>query len=227
MIRAVIFDVDGVLADSEYVFLKSTSRFLHLNGIEKDYRELSYLVGQSMEKIAADLLTFDEIEGRYTPEDIRNEIYGAYPEIIGSEGIPKIDGLEAFLEYLKKKNIYTAVATSGDVDHMSEMLDGVHLEHEFDVVVTIEKVARSKPFPDLYLECVKELHGLGIEKDEIVVIEDSPNGIIAAKEAGLFTIGLKASLIRQDTSKADMETASFQDIMKYIERKQYEKTGNW
>lgn len=220
MIRAVIFDVDGVLADSELIFLKSVSRFLHHNGIEKDYLELAFLVGQSMEKIAADLLTIDSIKGKYTPDDIRSEIYGAYPEIIGSEGMPKIEGLEAFLEYLKKKHILTAVATSGDVDHMTEMLDGVHLEHEFDVVITIEKVARSKPFPDLYLECTKELEELDIGKDEIIVIEDSPNGIIAAKEAGLFTIGLKASVIKQDTSKADMELASFQDIMKYIEKEE-------
>ena len=220
MIRAVIFDVDGVLADSELIFLKSVSRFLHHNRIEKDYRELAFLVGQSMEKIAADLLTIDSIKGKYTLDDIRHEIYGAYPEIIGSEGMPKIEGLEAFLEYLKEKSIYTAVATSGDIDHMTEMLDGVQLEHEFDVVVTIEKAARSKPFPDLYLECISELHDLGVEKEEIIVIEDSPNGIIAAKEAGLFTIGLKASVIKQDTSNADMELASFQDIMKYIEKEE-------
>ena len=220
MIRAVIFDVDGVLADSEVIFLKSVSRFLRKNGIERDFLELAFLVGQSMEKIAADLLTLDNIKGRYTPEEIRSEIYDAYPEITGSEGMPKIEGLEAFLAYLKKKNIYTAVATSGDVEHMNEMIDGVRLEHEFDVVVTVEKVARSKPFPDLYLECVKELNALGVAKEEILVIEDSPNGIAAAKTAGLFTVGLKASVIEQDTSKADMELASFQDIMKYIEKEE-------
>ena len=220
MIRAVIFDVDGVLADSEVIFLKSTSRFLHNNGIEKDFRELAFLVGQSMEKIAADLLTLDNIKGKYTPNEIRSQIYDAYPEITGSEGMPKIEGLEEFLEYLKRKKIYTAVATSGDVDHMKEMLEGVRLEHEFDIVVTVEKVARSKPFPDLYLECVKELNDLGVTKDEILVIEDSPNGIKAAKAAGLFTVGLKASLITQDTSAADMESASFQDIMKYIEKEE-------
>ncbi|MBQ2657666.1 MAG: HAD family phosphatase [Erysipelotrichaceae bacterium] len=220
MIRAVIFDVDGVLADSEVIFLKSTSRFLRKNGIEKDFRELAFLVGQSMEKIAADLLTLDNIKGRYTPEQIRSEIYGAYPDIIGSEGMPKIEGLEEFLAYLKRRKIHTAVATSGDVEHMNEMLDGVGLEHEFDIIVTIEKVARSKPFPDLYLECAKELNTLGVKKEEILVIEDSPNGINAAKAAGLFTVGLKASLIQQDTSKADMESASFQDIMKYIEKEE-------
>ena len=70
------------------------------------------------------------------------------------------------------------VATSGDVDHMTEMLGGVQLEYKFDVVVTIEK------------------------------------------EAVLFTIGLKASVIKQDTSKTDMELASFQDIMRYIEKEE-------
>ena len=82
------------------------------------------------------------------------------------------------------------------------------------IIITGDMVSRSKPAPDPYL---KGIAFSGCQADECIVVEDSPAGVKAAKDAGIFTIGFKAASIRLDTSLADIEIGSYKELEGYLE----------
>ena len=88
------------------------------------------------------------------------------------------------------------------------------MAHLFDFIITGDMVRNSKPSPEPYL---KGLSFSGCKADECIVVEDSPAGVKAAKAAGIFTIGFKAASIRLDTSEADMEISSYDELKVYLE----------
>ena len=214
--KAVIFDVDGVLVDSEYVFLTSIRHFLHRHQLDADFDELSYFLGKPEAEITEIVREKYGFRDSCSFDEIRHGIYDEYAEVMESGKVDPMPQVSAFLSFLKENGILTAVATSGTVHHYEQIRRGIRLDHTFDVIVTFEDVTKGKPDPEIFLEAAKRLEKFGIQPEEIAVIEDSPNGIQAAKDAGLYVFGYKGSHIRQDTSKADMEIYSFDEIRKYF-----------
>ncbi len=89
------------------------------------------------------------------------------------------------------------------------MLERLGISEYFDEIVSGEMVEHSKPAPDIYLkaaECV------GLPTDSLIVIEDSVNGIRAGKNARIYTVGYKGSVVEQDTHEADVEVRDFMEI---------------
>ena len=98
--------------------------------------------------------------------------------------------------------------------HILYALDRLRMVRLFDFIITGDMVSRSKPAPDPYL---KGIAFSGCQADECIVVEDSPAGVKAAKDAGIFTIGFKAASIRLDTSLADIEIGSYKELEGYLE----------
>jgi beta-phosphoglucomutase-like phosphatase (HAD superfamily) len=93
--------------------------------------------------------------------------------------------LVEFLDFVERKRLLTAVATSSDADYAEFSLQHAGLDGRFRIIVTGDRVARGKPAPDIYLEAARQLR---VEPSQCVALEDSEAGISAAAEAGMVTM---------------------------------------
>ena len=207
MVKGVIFDFDGVIVESEPLFLDSIILYLRKFNIETDYKDLSYLLGMSMEDIVI------ELKNRYKLLDdiavIERDATAIYEEIKTMDRFSLITGVKDFLEKCKSKGIKMCVASSSAMDYLLALIKHFNIEQYFQFVLTGDDFEKSKPDPQIYNTAAEKL---GIDKKELIVVEDAYNGILAAKRANIYTCGLKASVINQNTSCADKQIYSYSEI---------------
>jgi HAD superfamily hydrolase (TIGR01509 family) len=209
-LEAIIFDMDGVLVDSElwhYEIETILFKKLGLNVSE----ELHYTyLGTAGDLMYSDLKQRFDIpmslkELLKWDEEYRVDIFSKMTNIKPNPGIPEL------LKELKSNNLKTAVATSSVPGIVNIILEKCGIDSYFDSVVTTEMAGKSKPAPDVYLYASRML---GISPANCVVFEDSFNGIRAAKSASMYCIAYQAdnpSLVL-DISEADVKINSFKDI---------------
>jgi len=208
MIQAFIFDMDGVIIDSEPLhFAGDIDTMRHLGG-EITQEELERFVGMTnpeMWKIIraerALVQTVDEI--------IAYQLAGKIKALEESAYEP-IDGISELLEELKRRGIPVGIASSSAKDFILAVLAKFGIASYFSCVVSGEEVDQGKPAPDVYLEAARQL---GADPSRCVVLEDSRNGIIAAKAAGMSCIGyINENSGNQDLSAADRVVDSIRAI---------------
>lgn len=208
MMKTVIFDMDGVLIDSEVIFLKSLQKYLKTLDIEEDLQTLSCLVGMNAKDITQKLQNtyhlhhipikeLMEKQDLYFDEELKETILTPMPHLI------------TYLKYLKEKDMTIVLASSSDMHWINTVLDGIHVREYFDIIISGENLKHSKPDPEIFYLAAKQA---GCKHDECMVIEDSVNGIKAGKAADMYVIGYKGSIIQQDTSKADKEIYNFCEL---------------
>ena len=178
-LRAVIFDLDGVLADSEPWWNEIDAKLLAEHGVtyhgeyHRDVLGVSYRVAVEFYKKAFDLaVSIEELmrrRGEIATEFFANRV-GLFPSV------------KTTLERLREMKVRLAVATSSVGASARPFLDRHELTPFFDVIVTGDEIERGKPDPDIYLRAAKKL---GIGADACLVIEDSLSGIAAGKAAGM------------------------------------------
>jgi HAD superfamily hydrolase (TIGR01509 family) len=177
--RAVIFDLDGILADSEPWWNQIDAKLLAEYGVSyrgEYHREVlgvSYRLAVEFYKKAFGLsASIEELmrrRGEIATEFFANRV-GLFPSA------------KATLEELRQMNLYLAVATSSVSASACPFLDRHGLAPFFDVIVTGDEIERGKPHPDIYLRAAEKL---GIRADACLVIEDALSGIAAGKAAGM------------------------------------------
>jgi len=181
MIKAIFFDNDGVLVDTEKYFFISTQQIMAKIGIdltEEEFIELTLIDNQGAWKYAREK-NITEVEINKLRIE-RNEIYSHY---LSTEKLI-IPGVEEAVCKLSKK-YKLGIVTSSKRDHFEIIHRPTNILHYFDFILTIEDYSKSKPDPEPYLKAV-ELSGF--KRDECIVVEDSERGLIAASEAGLKCI---------------------------------------
>ena len=183
MYKAIIFDMDGVVLDTEKLLMKCWQEAGMEFNLCIENKHLSKMRGGTIsvikeifEKIFGTDLDFYKIRGR------REQLKDEY---ILKDGIPVKDGIEDFLKYIKSNNIKIALATSTIKDIAINYLKEVDLYKYFDEIVCGDMIENGKPSPDIYLEVCKRL---GISPKEALVFEDSRNGIWAGHSAGCDVI---------------------------------------
>ncbi|MBN1169737.1 HAD family phosphatase [Candidatus Micrarchaeota archaeon] len=176
MIKAVLFDFDGVIVHSEE-FHKKT--FEELLGISVDenrwFREFA---GTGSGKIFARLLKENKIEASI--DDLIEKRRLLFDVYVDQGKVPLIPGLKDFMEILKQKNIRTAIASGGHRGYI-EKLNNIH-GLSFDFVISADDIPYRKPDPKVFLTAAK---ALDVKPEECLVIEDSYSGAQAAKAAGM------------------------------------------
>jgi len=197
MLRAVIFDFDGVITDSEVLHLRAFNQSLVPYGIEistKDYYT-NYLGFSDFDCYKAlidnGLLKIDERQ----IDSIIKVKSKIFEELTKTEG-RTIEGVHEFLQMLKQNNIPMAICSGSLLVEIEIMLEESKLRHFFTAIVSAEQVKKGKPHPEGFLLSLKKLNKkchTPIAADECIVIEDSHWGLQAGKAAGMHTVAVTNS----------------------------------
>ena len=183
MIEAVIFDLDGVLVDSEHVWDEVRERLAHERGGRWHARAQADMMGMS--SVEWSRYMHDVIGLAETPEEINREVVARMLARYRDE-LPLIDGAVEAVERLAGE-FRLAVASSSNRPLIQTVLEAAGVAGLFEVTVSSEEVAHGKPAPDVYLETARRLE---LPPRRCVAIEDSSNGIRAARAAGMHVIAI-------------------------------------
>ena len=183
MIKAVIFDMDGLMIDSERVTFEGYQHILSKKG--KTITEDFYitLLGKPIKGI---FQRFYDVYGNDFPiESVITDVHQYMAERFETEGVPLKTGLVELLKYCREKGYRTIVATSSNRNRVDKILKSADIEQYFDDSICGDEVTKGKPDPEVFLKsCMK----LGVNTDEAVVLEDSEAGIQASYAAGIKVI---------------------------------------
>lgn len=181
-IKAIIFDMDGVIFDTEVVYLELWSKAFEKYGYKLEKEIYSEVLGTGRENVKR---VFLNNYGNELPIEI---MYKEKDEGLGKavdRGIPLKEGAYEILSYLKNNNYKIALATSAAKERALKQLRYADIESFFDTIVSRDDVKETKPNPDIFLKAAKRLN---VNPDECIVIEDSGAGIKAAFNAGMTGI---------------------------------------
>lgn len=183
MIRAVIFDMDGVLIDTEKHYNAAWCQAATEAGFPFT-REHALLLRSCEAKEGEKLMQgiFGPSFDYYAIRERRRELVR---ERLAQYGLEKKPGVEETLRFLRAKGIKTAVATATALDITKSHLTTIGVYDLFDSIVSAKNVAHGKPEPDVYLYACEQI---GERPQDCMAVEDSPNGIMAAYRAGLRTV---------------------------------------
>ena len=212
MIKAVIFDMDGVLVDSEPVYQEATINVLDSLNIKATKEDLLKLAGGS--SLHFNKFIQDVSKGSISCEDfnkICDQYYLDNPVKYEEIMFPHV---RETLDYLKYKGYILALASSSKEYEIENVLKRCDLKDYFKLIISGEVFKKSKPNPEIYLTCIKRLN---IEADECVAVEDSEYGIEAAKKAGLICIAKRDDRFNYDQSKADYFIDDHDEIKDVLE----------
>lgn len=206
---AVIFDMDGLLVESEHLQSKSFEIVLARHGVVAEYNEAGTIqIAGITSKENFELIkkkhhipiSSDELVS------IKNEVYSQLIE----DGIDPMPGAHRLIESLKKGGVKTAVASSSIPGDIERVLKQIGLFDEFDSIVSGSEVEHSKPAPDIFLEAARRI---GADPSRCIVLEDAEAGVKAAKSAGMFVIAVPNKYTsHNDFSKADVVVNSLEEL---------------
>ena len=182
-IKLVIFDMDGLMVDTESICIKAWDRVFNRYNIKVTKDFYFEIIGSSAKVLEEKIKEKNILKDNLIFEDILNAQRQEAASIVETEGIEKKKGIDELLEYLEKKGIKKAVASSSFRKKVDNFLDKVELKNKFDYIIAGDEVKNSKPAPDLYLDVIKKF---GISNKYIMILEDSKNGLTAAKNAGII-----------------------------------------
>lgn len=207
MISCVIFDMDGVIIDSEPIYFEVEQQLFKEVGLELSREEHSKYVGGS------DL--WHRVKEKYQldidPDEVTSKEQSRYLDIISTsfDGGP-IDGVAGIIKKLHSDGISLVLASSSEMKNIELVLTKFGLLKYFDLRISGADLATSKPHPEIFLEAAKMAHA---KPKNCLVIEDSTNGVNAAKAANMKCVGFKnPNSGNQDLSSADWIMDSFEEF---------------
>jgi HAD superfamily hydrolase (TIGR01509 family) len=179
---ALIFDMDGLLIDSEPLSERALSEFLGFRRLDLDPDLTPLLLGKRLPDAMVIIKDWYDLEGEHG--DLLVEFSELRLDLL-RRGIPVMDGAVEILEWAQSVGLKTALATSSRRAHADVALAVTGLSGYFTTEATGDEVANGKPAPDLFLLAASRL---GVNPAECLVFEDAPAGIAAAKAAGMDVV---------------------------------------
>lgn len=188
MAKVVIFDMDGVISDTQILHASVDVMVMKSYGIKLTEEEINQkFAGIPDEEMFEDLFKAHGAPGNI--QNIQKAIEEKWKMMMkrANDSIAPIPGILELIDKLKEKNFKLAVASSSPLTFINTVLSKLHIKEQFEVIVSGEEARRGKPHPEIFMLTAKRLK---VRPDECVVIEDSLNGMRAAKEARMGCIGL-------------------------------------
>lgn len=212
----VIFDMDGVLADTGSIHYQSWVKMATEIGVEFTRELFEDTFGQQSPTITRKLVG-PEVDEILVEEwaDLKEKFYR---EMVREKLVP-LPGVIRIIKELKSKGFKLAVGSSGPPENVELLLSQLKIKSFFDVIITADDVKKGKPEPDVFLHAAKILN---INPQNCIVVEDAPVGLKAAKRAGMISIALttthnKAELDGANIIIKDLTEISIIDIKNLFE----------
>lgn len=183
MIKAIIFDMDGLMIDSERVTFEGYQVMLEKMNLTMSEEFYKTLLGKPLQGIYQRF--YDEYGQDFPIESVINDVHQYMAERFENEGVPIKKGLVSLLKYLKENNYKTIVATSSNRNRVDSILQSADIEKYFDDSICGDEVTKGKPNPEVFL---KSCQKLDVHTDEAIVLEDSEAGIQASYDANIKVI---------------------------------------
>lgn len=206
--QAIIFDKDGVIADSEYCNVMAKHLQLKQAGVTVDWHYHDQFLGTTHEYMWTTMK-----EEFQLPEEVDFYIQQwaeVRKELIEKDGMKAIPGSIDLIKRIKEEGIPIAVASSSNVADIESDLQALGISGIFDAVISGEHCQKGKPDPEIFLKAAK---ALGIEPKNCIVVEDSTSGVEAAKAAGMKCIGYaNPDAVKQDIHLADEIVTDFDKL---------------
>lgn len=211
MIKAVIFDMDGVIIDSEGVYLNYNLEFAQKKNPKVTLEQLFPMVGATkkdawevLEKAVNNGQTWEELRAEFRKRDIYSEI--DYRKLYRKE-------VTEILEKLKRAGYRLALASSTRLELVERVLEENEIRHYFEVVVSGNQFKRSKPDPEIYIYTAEKL---GLAPENCLVVEDSSIGMTAASRAGMNIAAIIDERYGFDQSLADYRLVRVKDVLDVV-----------
>ncbi|HLZ62864.1 MAG TPA: HAD family hydrolase [Ktedonosporobacter sp.] len=206
--NAVIFDMDGVIVDSELHWKNLEGFFLSSLVSSWTDADQSRIIGVSMDHVYTLLVS------EYGMQKSREQFLAQYQEManeIYGKKVALLPGVEDLLTKLRQHHIPVALASSSPRSWINIVLRRFNLRASFQAVVSADDLnGEGKPSPAIYLFTASSL---GVPPTQCIAIEDSKNGVLSAKNAGMFCIGLRNGFNEeQDISRADLIIHGFAEL---------------
>ena len=183
MPKALLFDLDGTLAETDPLHFRAFATMLRDQGVElteEDYGR--HIAGRSNAAIMAHFLPGHAVEEHTRLADAKEEAFRKL-----AENLVPVDGLVELLDRAREHDLKVALVTNAPRANAVHMLRVLGLTERFSLVIAADELAHSKPHP---LPYATALETFGVEAADAVAFEDSRTGIASAKAAGIFTVGL-------------------------------------
>ena len=208
VVDAVVFDMDGVLVDSEPLHTRAITLVLAEHGLRWDEAEGRDYIGLT------DVESFTALKARHRLEGDPRAMARRWAECAArlvQEHARPLPGVPAVPLELRRRGYRLALASSSRPSLIAATLAAIGVEHVFEVVVSATEVGRGKPAPDIFLEAARRL---GVLPDRCLVVEDSYNGVCAALAAGMRCVAIPCETTRhQDFSRATARLASLPELL--------------
>ena len=199
IIKAVLFDLDGTIIDTEKYY-----RLYWPKAFAKFGYELTDEQGLRMRSLGSPYVEeyLQSIFGKkIETTKIKNYARSLVDESVNKNGLELKDGVIECLKYLKTKNVKIAIVTATAIARATKYVNNAKIEEYFDDIISAKNVPYGKPAPDVYLTACEKLN---VKPEETIAVEDSPNGVMSASRAGCNVVMVP------DQTEADGE------IMKYL-----------
>lgn len=198
--KAILFDMDGVLIESEWLMRASAIQALADYGVKAEHEDFLEFTGMGEDRFVGGVA---EKHGLVYKTEMKELAYDYYGQRVMAEAhIPT--GVKEMLQQLHSRGIILAVCSAADLRKVRYNIKAIGVEESlFTALVTGSDVARKKPFPDIYLEGARRV---GMDPKDCLVVEDAVSGIQAAHAAGMDAVGIPSTFTpEQLTEKAGPE----------------------
>jgi HAD superfamily hydrolase (TIGR01509 family) len=183
-IRAVVFDLDGLMFDTEALFFRVASEMLRDRGKVFTVDIMRAMIGRQPHESGQAFRTLAGLDEK--PEALMAEAKGRFESLIDT-AVQPMPGLLFLLDHLRTLDLPLAVGTSSGRSYAKRLLRGHGLLDRFAFVLCREDVALHKPDPEIYRTAAERL---GFEPSSVLVLEDTPTGLKAARAAGTYAVGV-------------------------------------
>ncbi len=202
MKKAVLFDMDGTITLTEQFHIRAFTELFAKEGIAYDpVAHMKVYAGSGSKLILKDF--FGKHGRDLSSEEIAHFVEvkrSLYTKLVQENDIPFVKGVHEFVNHIESLGLKKIIATgNGDLGAVRYILKKINLDQHFPDIISISEVAHGKPFPDVFLAAAERL---GVTPEECIVLEDSANGVAAAKAANIMSIAFETT-----TAKAELLAA--------------------
>ena len=206
-LNAVIFDMDGVLIDSEPIYIEIDKIMFKKYGLDSSKIDLEDYIGINLYEMWEDLINKNQLEINDLDKIVEDHVTNFYLALKNNKELQLMPGILDWIKYFKENNIKMMLASSSYPLIVQHIYSRFNLDNYMCGYIDINEIKNGKPAPDIFLQAAKMMK---VNTDNCLIIEDSEHGVNAAYNAGIKSIAFQQRAdARQNLAKADMIIEEF------------------